>query len=85
MGLVAPQHVGSSRTKARTRVPCIGRRILNHCATREVPPSCFLKQGNLFPQLPNQTQWASLTHNQTKSELHWLKWKVQALPSPLAS
>ena len=27
--------VGSSQTRARTRVPCIGRRILNHCATRE--------------------------------------------------
>ena len=36
MGLVAPLHVGSSQTRARTRVPCIGRRILNHCATREV-------------------------------------------------
>ena len=35
MGLVAPQHVGSSRTRARTRVLCIGRRILNRCATRE--------------------------------------------------
>ena len=34
-GLVAPQHVGSSRTRARTRVPCIGRWIPNHCATRE--------------------------------------------------
>ncbi|KAJ8788575.1 hypothetical protein J1605_005306 [Eschrichtius robustus] len=34
-GLVAPRHVGSSQTKARTRVPCIGRQILNHCATRE--------------------------------------------------
>ena len=34
-GLVAPRHVGSSRTRDRTRVPCIGRRILNHCATRE--------------------------------------------------
>ena len=31
-GLVAPRHVGSSRTRARTRVPCLGRRILNHCA-----------------------------------------------------
>ena len=37
MDLVAPWHVGSSRTRARTRVPCIGRRTLNHCATREVP------------------------------------------------
>ena len=35
MGLVAPQRVGSSRTRARTRVPCIGWRILNHCTTRE--------------------------------------------------
>ena len=34
-GLVAPRHVGSSWTRARTRVPCIGRQILNHCATRE--------------------------------------------------
>ena len=33
--LVAPWHVGSSQTRARTRVPCIGRQILNHCATRE--------------------------------------------------
>ena len=36
-GLVALQHVRSSRTRPWTRVPCIGRRILNHCATREVP------------------------------------------------
>ena len=35
MGPVAPRHVGSSQTRARTRVPCIGRQILNHCTTRE--------------------------------------------------
>ena len=34
-GLVAPRHVGSSQTGARTRVPWVGRQILNHCATRE--------------------------------------------------
>ena len=34
-GRAAPRHVGSSQTRARTRVPCIGRQILNHCATRE--------------------------------------------------
>ena len=34
-GPVAPWHVGSSQTRARTRVPCISRQILNHCATRE--------------------------------------------------
>ena len=37
VGLVAPRHMGSSQTGDRTRVPCIGRRILNHCTTREVP------------------------------------------------
>ena len=35
-GPVPPRHVGSSQTRARTRVPCIGRWILNHCTTREV-------------------------------------------------
>ena len=39
-GPVAPWHVGSSQTRARTRVPCIGRQILNHCATREALASC---------------------------------------------
>ena len=39
-GLVAPRHVGSSQTRARTRVPCTGRQILNHCASREA--LCFL-------------------------------------------
>ena len=34
-GLVAPWHVGSSRTRAQNCVPCIDGRILNHCATRE--------------------------------------------------
>ena len=37
MGPAAPRHVGSSQTRARTRVPCISRQILNHCATREAP------------------------------------------------
>ena len=41
MGLVALQHVGSSRTGARTHGPCTGRWILNHCATREVPGETF--------------------------------------------
>ena len=36
-GLVAPQHVGSSQTGNETHVPYIGRRILNHWTTREVP------------------------------------------------
>ena len=36
-GPAAPRHVGPSQTRARTRVSCIGRQILNHCATREAP------------------------------------------------
>ncbi|KAJ8778149.1 hypothetical protein J1605_013865 [Eschrichtius robustus] len=40
-GPVAPRHVESYQTRARTRVPCIGRQILNHCATREAPFSLF--------------------------------------------
>ncbi|KAJ8798845.1 hypothetical protein J1605_000002 [Eschrichtius robustus] len=42
MGLVVLLHVGSSRTRARTRVPCIGRRILKHSTTREVPYRPYL-------------------------------------------
>ena len=35
--LVAVQQVGSSETRDRTPVPCIGRRILTHWTTGEVP------------------------------------------------
>ena len=34
--------MGSSQTRAQTRVPCIGRQILNHCATREAHPRFFM-------------------------------------------
>ena len=47
MGSVAPRHVGSSQTRARTRVPCIGRQTLNHCATREALLWLFLRILNL--------------------------------------
>ena len=40
-GPAAPRHVGSSQTRARTRVPRIGRQTLNHCATREAPRTIF--------------------------------------------
>ena len=40
-GLVAPRHVGSSQTRARTHVPCIGRQTPNHFATREAPVFIF--------------------------------------------
>ena len=50
-GLAALRHVGSSQTRARTRVPCIGRRILNHCATREAPDISF-KVRHLLLKVP---------------------------------
>ena len=70
-GLVAPWHVGSSRTRARTCVPCIGRWILNHCATREVL-SDFL-----IPAIQLNVKWylivvlifISLMTNDVKSHL----------------
>ena len=43
-GLLAPRYVGSSRTRAQTRNPCIGRQILNHCATRGAPHTFFIKK-----------------------------------------
>ena len=46
-GLVAPRHVGSSQTRARTHVPCIGRQILNHCATREALKNILKLEENL--------------------------------------
>ena len=35
LGSATPPHVGSSQTRDQTRVPCIGRQIPIHCATRE--------------------------------------------------
>ena len=48
MGLIALWHVGSSQTRAQTHVPCIGRWILNHCATRETPIISLNKLSALF-------------------------------------
>ena len=41
MGLVAPQHVGSSWTRGRTGGPYIARWILNHWTTREAHSLSF--------------------------------------------
>ena len=35
-------HLGSSQTKDRTFVPCIGRQIFNHWTTREEQNNSFL-------------------------------------------
>ena len=42
-GSVAPRHVESSQTRARTRVPCIGRQIVNQCTTREASVLLYFK------------------------------------------
>ena len=52
-GLVVPRHVGSSQTRDPTRVPCIGRRILNYCTTREVSSLLFLNNLSSYPLMPN--------------------------------
>ena len=46
MGLVAPCHVGSSKTRDWTHIPCRG--ILNHCTTREVPNCEILKKKSVL-------------------------------------
>ena len=43
LGLVALQHVGFSWSRDQTSVPSIGRWILNHWTTREVPKKLILK------------------------------------------
>ena len=57
-GLVALRHVGSSRTRARTCVLCTGRRILNHCSTREAAVTCYFKKQSelILFKVPNHFQ-----------------------------
>ena len=59
LSLVAPLHGGSSWTRDWTSVPCIGRQILNHWTTREVPPSTFTSMvktiENPWPSCPPPT------------------------------
>ena len=56
MRLIALRHVESSWTGDRTHVPCIGRQILIHRATREVS-FCLLP---MFPQEEKKTKKADL-------------------------
>ena len=67
-GLVAPRHVGSSQTRARTRVPCIGRQILNHCATREAPSLPFLMSSLDTMSLMGPLKAGEDIHQSTKIE-----------------
>ena len=87
-GLVAPRQVGSSQTRARTHVPCIGRQILNHCATRETLEflnSCYyhsiishqptLEYIFQFLPPPQSIFWATPTYAET---LHLIVSPLQA-------
>ena len=59
-GPVAPRHVGSSQTRARTRVPCTGRQTPNHCATREALPRILIPYNYLFAVSTPHSVTASL-------------------------
>ena len=85
-GLFAPRHVGSSRTRARMPVPCIGRWILNHCATREALVVLFLIFGEppyCFPQCLYQFTFPPAVYKGYLfcTSLAWLlftDWQIQA-------
>ena len=48
-GLGSPWHVRSSQTRDQTRVPCIGRQLLNHCTAKEVHEhDSYVLIGNLW-------------------------------------
>ena len=55
-GLVALRHVGSSWTWNRTYVSCIGRSILIHCTTREVPQIFSISSIQITPHLQDNNK-----------------------------
>ena len=71
--------MGSSWTRARARVPCIGRQTLNHCTTREAPSCIFIgSPGNADthqglrttelasePQVPKGKDWTFLVYSES--------------------
>ena len=62
MGLVAPNHAESSRTRNCTHVPCIGRQILNHWITREVQTNGLFDLRKVCPICrDDDTELGSLT------------------------
>ena len=61
MGLLAPQHVGSSQTRSLTHVSWIGRWILNHWTTKEAPslPS-LVRLGSFWMSVPRPPSLAGV-------------------------
>ena len=91
-GRAAPRHAGSSQTRARTRALCIGRQILNHCATREALSMILnhttfqLQDGSSLFIFSDSDQLNIFFHNHNTSWAKSSKEKelVSNIPSPLA-
>ena len=71
--MVASWHMGSSQNRDRTRVPCIGRWILNHWTSREVAELFFLKKTilkELWSQKLQRFPWTPHLSYPTRYNLH---------------
>ena len=64
----------SSLTRDQTHVPCIGRQILNHCTTGEVPGKPF--QQILLEHLDIYRQKHNTLHKSQLRMDHGLKYKI---------
>ena len=70
-GLVAPQHVGSSQTRAGTRVPCTDRQTVNHHATREAPAVLFKQTQQYFCDRRSTTVFNCHNHSPPSDFVGW--------------
>ena len=74
-GLAAPWQVKSSQTRNQTCVPCIGRWILNHWTTVEVPFLSHLKEAPHLAWAPVQgcktLCWNRILTTTTLTGLRW--------------
>ena len=85
LGLAAPWQVKSSQTRNQTCVPCIGRWILNHWTTVEVPFLSHLKEAPHLAWAPVQgCKTLCWTRILTTTTLTGLRWSYnQKLPQSL--
>ena len=85
-GLVAPWHAGSSWTRTRTRIPCNGRWILNHCATREAHHWSFNPRllNCLSPSSQVTEDYCVLGTPPGSAQIVKLKTKLTCIKPPLA-
>ena len=76
--------MGSSWTRAQTRVPCIGRRILNHCTTREAQDDIF-KVGSQKEMLPSSCLYLMLVNSNPYIALTYKSFNLSNLMNGLLS